>query len=123
MRLLLDSNVVIRMVTAHVDTRLARLLEDRSNDLLISLASVWELAIKDARYDLDLPPDFRDQLAARGCAWLPISLDHVWSVRSLPPHHGDPFDRLIVAQALAESLTLVTSDALLARYGVEVIRA
>ena len=111
------------MVAGHVDHRLADLLEDPANGLFISLASVWELAIKDVRFDLNLPPDFRDQLVSRGCAWLPISLDHVWSVRSLPLHHGDPFDRLIVAQALAESLTLVTSDAVLARYGVEVIRA
>ena len=123
MRLLLDTNVVIRMVEGDVSNALRDLLQDTKNTLLISAISLLELAIKDAKYGLGLPPDFRERLTAAGCNWLGVTPEHAWAVRSMPALHGDPFDRLIVAQAMAEDLVLVSTDRLLPAYGLPVIRA
>ena len=123
MRLLLDSNVLVRMAQGLVGPRLTALLNDADNQLFASIASIWELAIKAKRADLRLPADFPSRLVAQGCAILPITTAHAWSVAALPRLHGDPFDRLLVAQALAERLVLVTSDRELSGYGVALIRA
>lgn len=124
MRLLLDSNVLVRMVQGRVKPKLAAILEDVDNTLGVSVASLWELAIKVAKDgSFLLPTDFPSRLTKAGCTYLPVTIEHAWSVSRLPRLHGDPFDRLLVAQALAEGLTLVTSDGKLAQYGVAMIRA
>ena len=84
--------------------------------------SLWEIAIKRSRGKLSAPADLSRRLAAlRQVELLPISPLHAEAVGELPWHHRDPFDRLLVAQALAEKLAIVSSDPALAQYGVDVI--
>ena len=130
MRLLLDTHAWIWAVdpTAGALAPEARkLLEDGSNDVLFSAASAWEIAIKYALGKLTLPAspeDFLPQHVARASMeWLPVLPVHALRVASLPRHHSDPFDRLLVAQALVEDLALVTADARFTDYGVKIVPA
>lgn len=123
MRVLLDSHVLIWSLRSPED------LSREALDVLIqhapvaSAASFIELAIKQAQGKIILDDDFPELVAARGIEVLPVNAEHGWMLATLPMLHRDPFDRLIVAQAIVEGLTLVTRDAMIARYGVEVIRA
>jgi PIN domain nuclease of toxin-antitoxin system len=104
--------------------RTRELLQEPTNDLYLSLVSVWEVAIKAAKGKIEGIGDpsvfVRTRLRRQQVSPLGISLDHVLAVASLPQHHGDPFDRLLIAQAQAESLTIVTSDRQIAQYAVTV---
>lgn len=97
-------------------------IADPANDCLLSVASAWELAIKASlgRLALDEEMDrfLPEQLALNGFGVLPIALEHALRVATLPFHHRDPFDRLLAAQALAEGIPVVSSDAVFRRYGV-----
>ena len=95
-------------------------IADPANEPLVSAACVWEIAIKRSLGKLAAPDDLPDRISDAGFAWLPISAQHAWQVRDLPMHHRDPFDRVLVAQALIERLPIVTADAHLGEYGVEV---
>ena len=88
---------------------------------VVSAATIWEIAIKRGLGKLVAPGDLLFQLERSGVDLLPVSARHADVVASLPPHHRDPFDRLLVAQAMAEGLTLVSGDTDIGRYGVEVI--
>jgi PIN domain nuclease of toxin-antitoxin system len=89
-----------------------------ANTPLVSTASVWEMAIKRSLGKLETPDDLPARIAGEGFDWLPVSPEHAWQVRNLPPHHRDPFDRLLVAQALVDRLPVVTGDAQFGAYGV-----
>jgi PIN domain nuclease of toxin-antitoxin system len=96
-----------------------KLLEDRGNELLFSAASLWEVAIKAAlgRDDFRVEPRLlRRGLLDNGYTELAVTSQHAVTIDSLPPLHKDPFDRLLLAQAMCEGVTLLTSDAQLARY-------
>jgi PIN domain nuclease of toxin-antitoxin system len=103
------------------------LLESSEHELFLSAASSWEIAIKYARRKLplsDAPSEYVPASMARtGVRGLPIEHAHALAVSSLPPHHHDPFDRLLVAQAMLERLTILTADPQIALYDVEVIEA
>ena len=88
------------------------------SDIYLSIASSWELSIKASLGKLEVPEDLPGALTANDIKPLSITLVHTMDVRTLPMIHRDPFDRLIVAQARAEGLTLVTHDATLTRYDV-----
>lgn len=127
--LLLDTHVALWVVSAPSKLRpdIAARLVGGESAVHFSLASEWELAIKSSRGKIRLPMDvYRfaeaivEQLAAE---WLPISIDHVARVERLPFHHANPFDRLLVAQALCNDLTLVTADDGLREYGAELLPA
>lgn len=95
-------------------------LADRSNEVLFSVASIWEIVIKVAldRPDLRVDPDrLREGALRAGYGELPIRGRHVLKVAGLPPIHKDPFDRILLAQAVAEGVTLLTADARLLGYG------
>jgi PIN domain nuclease of toxin-antitoxin system len=95
-------------------------IADPTNEPLVSAASVWEIAIKRSLGKLTAPDDLPDRVADEGFSWLPITAQHAWGVRDLPIHHSDPFDRILVAQAVTERLPVVTTDARFAEYGVDV---
>ncbi len=128
MKVLLDTHVFLWWNTTHGSrvSEVARaLIEDPSNEVLVSAASAWEMAIKSAAGRLQLPsPVARyvpDRLRRSGFAALPVQLDHALRTALLPSIHTDPFDRLLVAQAQAEDLPIITADPLIGRYDVETI--
>lgn len=122
MRLLLDTHVVLWWQTD--DRRLgreARKAIATADIVWVSAVSGWEASIKAARGRLRLDEKFRILVAVDGFTELPVSLAHAERLLDLPPHHSDPFDRLLVAQALAEKATLVTHDRAIEPYGAPVI--
>lgn len=129
MKLLLDTQVWLWMIgPAHRLSDAGRsLLEDRQNDLFLSAAAVWEIGIKYAagRLAMVSPPSILvpTHIKRSGVQPLPVGISHALLAAALPMHHRDPFDRLMVAQALEEELTLVTADPQLAAYGVATINA
>lgn len=121
MRLLLDTHAALWWLSD--DTRLGeaagRLLSDDTNQVLLSAAVVWEVAIKRSLGKLEAPEGFGGTLLAAGAQGLPVSVAHAAAVEHLPWHHRDPFDRILVVQAVAERATIVSRDAVLERYGVQ----
>jgi PIN domain nuclease of toxin-antitoxin system len=94
-------------------------IAEPANDVLVSTASIWEIAIKRALGKLSAPDDLPAHVEAGGFGWLAVSAEHAWEVRGLPEHHRDPFDRLLVAQALLERMPIISADPCFAAYGVE----
>ncbi len=98
-------------------------LVDPSNRVVASVVSVWEISIKRSLGKLDAPAELAAALRDTQIEPLPIGVEHAERVATLPFHHKDPFDRLLVAQALVENLVLVTRDAQLAVYGIRTMAA
>jgi PIN domain nuclease of toxin-antitoxin system len=98
------------------------MIRSEDNDSFVSVASLWEISIKMRQGKLVAPDDLPDRLEGDpDFSILAVTVDHVWRVRALPLIHADPFDRLLVAQAMAEDMTLVTHDRRLAEYGGAVV--
>jgi PIN domain nuclease of toxin-antitoxin system len=121
MRLLLDTHLLVWAMgePERLPAGCAAMLEDHSNSLLFSVASLWELVIKQAlgRPDFNLEPSLlRQALLDGGWQELPIEASHALAVSQLPPLHRDPFDRLLLAQAQVEGLLLLTADSQLSLY-------
>jgi PIN domain nuclease of toxin-antitoxin system len=89
--------------------------------IVVSAVTVWEVAIKRGLGKLEAPSDLLPQLERARVELLPITARHADLVSTLPPHHRDPFDRLLVAQATRERLSIVSADESLRRYGIEVV--
>ncbi len=126
MRLLLDTHVLLWAIgdPARLDHATRDLLEDAANEVLFSAASIWEIAIKARLRRADFaarPEQVAKEARLTGFVELPVSADVAAQVADLPPHHRDPFDRLLVAQAMAEPAQLYTTDALLLPYS-ELVR-
>ena len=121
MRVLLDTHVLLWAVLE--DPRLSPAQRDAitGGEVYLSAASVWEIGIKRALGKLDVPAQIFDIAADAGCRALPISWVHAAAAAELPPHHADPFDRMLVAQAHCEGLRLVSSDRRMAAYDVALI--
>jgi PIN domain nuclease of toxin-antitoxin system len=124
MRLLLDTHSFLWFVDGSPQLSAAAriLIEDAVNDVFLSVASVWEIAIKIGAGKLDLgqPIERRipEELRDNDIELLNITVDHTAVVAVLPLHHRDPFDRMLVAQAQAEQMPIISSDAALDAYGV-----
>jgi PIN domain nuclease of toxin-antitoxin system len=121
-RLLLDTHVFLWW--NEDDQRLRQEVKDTivlAEGNVISAASAWEVAIKTALGKMQLQIPFEDAVEINSFQKLPVEFRHAAATAALPPHHGDPFDRLLIAQALTEGLTLVTHDRVFARYGIPVI--
>jgi PIN domain nuclease of toxin-antitoxin system len=123
-RLLLDTHAVLWWLADDpVLSREARGAIRSADEVLFSAASMWEIAIKRARGQLVAPEDIGPRLRDGGVSELPIRWEHATYAGALPRHHGDPFDRMLVAQALIDGLTIVTRDGTIAAYGVRVVHA
>lgn len=128
MRLLLDTHVMLWLAVSPAKLSEATLerVRDARQDLLMSTVSAWEISIKYANGKLPLssvPAEFVPELQRRlKLSVLPIELTHAIRAGALPPLHRDPFDRMLVAQAMTHGLPIVTVDPRIAAYGVEVIR-
>jgi PIN domain nuclease of toxin-antitoxin system len=99
------------------------LISTQENLIFFSAASIWELRIKQGIGKLDLPDDFADALAGQVFEVLPVTVAHAHAVRVLPAIHRDPFDRMLIAQARVERLTLLTRDPVIGQYDVSAILA
>ncbi len=124
MRLLLDSHTLIWAVDqpAKLSPTAVAALQDPGNDLLLSAGSIWEIAIKSGLKKLALSQPFRPwmekAMADLRVLVLPITVEYADVQASLPTHHGDPFDRLLVAQSHVEGISIVSADTTLDQYGI-----
>jgi PIN domain nuclease of toxin-antitoxin system len=121
--ILIDSHILLWRVDRTIrrlDDSVEAILDDPDLRVVVSAASLWELAIKANKGKLKLPDSFRDKIDVAGFEVLPVTAEHALAVAALPKLHGDPFDRMLVAQAKLERLTLMTRDARLAQYGVAI---
>lgn len=121
MKLLLDTQLLLWVAgqPERLSAAARKQLNNPKNELLFSAASLWEIAVKNSlgREDFRVEPRLlRRGLLDNGYAELPVTSQHAVSIDGLPPLHRDPFDRLLLTQALTEGITLLTSDARLARY-------
>lgn len=127
MKLLLDTHTFIWWDSepAKLSPLALALCQDRENILLLSVASIWEMQIKLqlGKLGLTLPlmEIVETQRQTNNIEILPITLTHVLALENLPAHHKDPFDRLLVAQAIAEEAALVSGDPSIAKYAVQVV--
>jgi PIN domain nuclease of toxin-antitoxin system len=120
-KLLLDTQILLWAAgqPEHLSAAARRQLNNSGNELIFSAASMWEIAIKNALGRIDFrvePRVLRRGLLDNGYSELPITSEHAVNADGLPSLHKDPFDRLLLAQALVEGITLLTADAQLARY-------
>jgi PIN domain nuclease of toxin-antitoxin system len=122
--LLLDTHAMLWFIwdDRQLSARAKSLIEDTDNRKLVSIANCWEIAIKVGLGKLDLGEPCRSflprEIVRNNFEILPISLDHATTVEGLAPHHHDPFDRLLIAQAMMEGIPLVSNDGVFDLYGI-----
>lgn len=125
MNLLLDTHVLLWWLDASPSlSDIARKkISDVSNIAFVSAAVIWEIRIKQGMGKLKIPASFRRVLERQPFEMLPITVDHAHAVGNLPSHHRDPFDRMLIAQATVEGLTIVTHDSIFHQYRIPIIDA
>ncbi len=127
MKAVLDTHALLWFFagSSQLSRKALAFIQDRRNTVFVSPASLWEISIKDTLGKLTLPDPFDqlfpDRLDASQFLILPILVPHLHQHRQLPLHHHDPFDRLLIAQALAEDLTLISRDPEFSAYGVRTL--
>ncbi len=127
MKLLLDTHVFLwlRSAPGRVSAAAVAAYRDESNTAYLSLVSAWEIQIKQqlGKLDLEVPLDtlIREQCAQNDLRLMDVKLDHVLGLGALPPHHKDPFDRLLIAQARQENAALISSDSQFSSYDVDLL--
>lgn len=126
MRLILDTHILIRFLEGNKSLSKSRrqIIADSQNDVFVSIASLWETAIKISINKLALARPLADvikQIAAENIKILPILSEHTLTVSTLPFHHRDPFDRIIIVQAQIENLAIVTDDTNFGAYNVKIL--
>jgi PIN domain nuclease of toxin-antitoxin system len=123
LKLLLDTHAALWFLSG--DERLGQSakhhLTDGANRVLLSAAVVWEIAMKRSLGKLVVPEEYLSLLLDAGVQALPVTIEHAAAVESLPSHHRDPFDRMLVAQAAVEGAALVSRDDALRAYGVTLV--
>jgi PIN domain nuclease of toxin-antitoxin system len=122
-KLLLDTHAALWWLADddRIGEEVIRHLTDDTNQVLISAVVVWEVAIKRSLGKLDAPEDLAPTLLGAGAQPLPVTLEHAAAVEKLPWRHRDPFDRMLVAQALTEDAAIVSGDEPLSEYGVAIV--
>lgn len=125
MRLLLDTHVLLWWIgnDPALGAVASEAIADQEATVFISAAAAWEIAIKRALGKLKAPSDLEAKMELHRFESLPITIAHATAAGALPPHHKDPFDRMLVAQAISEQLTIVTRDPRISLYEVETLPA
>jgi len=118
-KILLDTNILILAAAEKPPPKVISYINDHTNTFLFSSASIWEITIKSNlnRPNFPINPnDFYNELLSVGCEELPVNSRHALVMKSLPTLHKDPFDRILIAQAIYEGITLLTTDKVMAKY-------
>jgi PIN domain nuclease of toxin-antitoxin system len=125
MNLLLDTHVLLWWLDASpsLSQAASKKISDVSNIVFVSAAVVWEIRIKQALGKLKISAGFRQVLERQPFEKLPITADPAHAVADLPSHHRDPFDRMLIAQAKVEGLTIVTHDSIFHQYRIPIVEA
>ena len=112
MRYLLDTHVVLwwYLDLPQLEERHRRIIADNANELYVSAAAIWEIEVKRRNGKLDCPPDMMERIKADGFKLLPIMAEHLVPLRTIPPIHTDPFDRIMVCQSIVEKIPLISYD-------------
>lgn len=126
MNLLLDTHAIIWFITEadQLPENVKALIEDAGNECFVSIASLWEMGIKHSLGRLDLKADLKkifELIDQSGLSVMPITTTHILTSTTLAFHHRDPFDRLIIAQAKSEGLTLISKDGMFRDYNINLI--
>ena len=125
MNLLLDTHVLLWWLDANptLSEKANSTIAHGNNLVLISSAAIWEIRIKQALGKLEIPSNFRRVLDRQPFEMLAITAEHAHTVGDLPAIHRDPFDRMLIAQAKVERLTIVTRDSIIEQYNIPIIKA
>src|SRR3989344_2502770 len=117
---LLDTHILVWWVIGsdRLPVHVRKILDERESGVFVSAVTIWEIAIKNSLKKLLIPNSFFDDIKKSQFSELPISFQHTMAVRDLPFFHDDPFDRLLIAQAIVEKMTLITADKDILRYDV-----
>ena len=127
MRILLDTHIFLWALfePTKLSSSLAKMYQDRQNTFFLSLVSIWEIQIKlqlgKLTFDIDLQQVIMEQIDLGYIEILSIKLEHILNIQSLPFHHKDPFNRLLISQAIIEDLFLASSDSMISAYSVRSI--
>jgi PIN domain nuclease of toxin-antitoxin system len=123
MRLLIDSHAFLLWseTSPALGSAAHEAIADPTNEVLISVAALWELTIKTSSGRLSLPADLETMVASQAFAVLSITFPHLGRLAGLPRLHRDPVDRMIIAQALAEGIPIATGDRVFGAYGVQIV--
>lgn len=123
MRLLLDTHILLWWLADDplLPARVAAAIAEPETQVVVSAATVWEISIQQADGRLHAPDDLLDALAANDFGTLVIAPDHAIAAGRLPPHHSDPFDRMLIAQAQTDGYTLASVDARFSDYDVDLL--
>lgn len=120
---LVDTHIFIWWMTnsPRLSSKVKKLISDSKNEMYLSIASIWEMAIKIGNKKLDLPNGWQETFKKSNFAVLQIRLPHAFAVSNLPQIHKDPFDRMLIAQSKTEKMTLITTDPTMEKYKVKII--
>ena len=123
-RFLIDTHIFIWSMEKNkrLSEKIFNILKNPQNSIYLSVATVWEMVIKVKRRKLKMPENIEAVINAAGFHILPIEINHVLNVRTLPSHHFDPFDRILIAQSMIENLTLITSDPKIWQYKIDLLK-
>jgi len=123
MNLLLDTHILLWWLddNASLPANAREAIADTDNMIILSAAVIWEIRIKQGIGKLKIAPNFYNVIKEQGFEMLAITSDHAYAVGDLPKHHRDPFDRILIAQAMLEGFTIVTHDAIFNKYPIPVL--
>ena len=123
MNLFLDTHILLWWLddNASLSAAAREVIADTDNIVILSAAVIWEIRVKQAIGKLNIAPDVYDVIKNEGFEMLSVTPDHAFAVGDLPMHHRDPFDRILIAQAMLEGFTIVTHDAIFNKYPVPIL--